>query len=37
LASFPVLLWLTRVVVAQELESLREVAASLWRLRAARA
>jgi O-antigen/teichoic acid export membrane protein len=37
LASFPVLLWFTRVVAAQELESLREVVAGLWRLRAARA
>jgi O-antigen/teichoic acid export membrane protein len=37
LISFPVLLWLTGVVVAQEIESLREIAAGLWRLRAARA
>jgi O-antigen/teichoic acid export membrane protein len=37
LATFPLLLWVTRVVVAQELESLREVAASIRRLRTARA
>jgi O-antigen/teichoic acid export membrane protein len=36
LASFPALLWMTGVIVAEELERLREVARSLKRLRAAR-
>jgi O-antigen/teichoic acid export membrane protein len=37
LASFPLLLWVTRIVISQELESLREVAAGIRRLRTARA